>query len=492
MDQKSISKKITYVILAILLLEVLVFAGWYFTEPTYKATVLSIVKDHESPDQSYFYTSTTNQNFSIDAIYNALSIYSSLNQSMPNKNVITSSILGSYNFSTGLFSKNNVSSLETTFQAVSALSILGQVNKINKTKTIDSILALRTTDSLFREYNEFNDSNQILVGELDHLYQGLASLRILYQNNTKLFSDINSTKMIKSIFSLQSGDGGFLEGILYNTSNMKNAYYLTKIFSLLNNPLSYYESLGFRASDLEQWIQSMYTNKGFKMQGTSEPSVEATAYALITLRFLEASTQSIKANYSDGVNSIMNFLSTNFLNDPTRNSLDVLNDILSALSQINQLTTLNKTYFSLTAQFYFGSMFTITILAFVINILINLFFALKEDDNKYFEGKLHIVIQKIIEGNDQDLLELSSLLGETINTIEIIPIENDEKLALLKASANNVFFLISYETFNGLAKKIEKYSNQDDLLSVIDFLESDIFFTIDQGRSHLVENKISD
>ena len=104
MDQKSLSKKISYIIITLLLLEVLVFAGWYFTQPTYKATVLSMVKEHESPDQSYYFQTTSDKVPSINSVYNALSIYASLNESISNKDKLTSYILGNYNDSTGLFS----------------------------------------------------------------------------------------------------------------------------------------------------------------------------------------------------------------------------------------------------------------------------------------------------------------------------------------------------------------------------------------------------
>ena len=117
---------------------------------------------------------------------------------------------------------------------------------------------------------------------------------------------------------------------------------------------------------------------------------------------------------------------------------------------------------------------------------------LREDDSKYFEGKLHTVIEKILNENRNDLTDLSMLLGEEIESIELESIDNDEKLALIKAYAKNFMFVITYETFNGLAKKVEKFSlPMNELLSVIDFLESDIFFTIDEGIQHLKTNQIT-
>ena len=197
-----------------------------------------------------------------------------------------------------------------------------------------------------------------------------------------------------------------------------------------------------------------------------------------------------------GYNCIRKFLDTNFLNDKTRNPLDVLHDILGALIQINQISEMNNPYFNESAQFYFASTFAILILAFVLNTLINLVFALKEDDSKYFEGELDNVLQKIFIQNDQDqvpdLSELSSLLGQQINKIELIDIPEEDKLAILKAYSEAGFFLISYETFSYLAKKIDKYTPDEELLSSIDFLESDIFFTVEEGRNHLLTNQITE
>ena len=444
MNQKTFSKRISYFILAIIFFEIIVFAGWYFTQPTYKATVLSIVARHESPNQSYYFASTSNKNVSMDSIYNAVSIYNDLNESIPNKDALVSSIMSSFNTTTGLFSDENVSSIEATYQAVSSLSILGKESLINKSRVIKSILALQTNDSLFREYNELNSSNQVVVGELDHLYEAVSSLNILYNNQTQLLTTLNVTRITYAISSLQNSDGGFLEGVLYMNSNMKDAYYVVKVFGILNQSLGYYESNGFRASGLSQWIQNMYTSNGFKMQTSSQPSVEATSYALIAYKYLGYSNQDIQSSFMYGYNSIRKFLDTNFLNDKTRNPLDVLHDILGALIQINQISEMNNPYFNESAQFYFASTFAILILAFVLNTLINLVFALKEDDSKYFEGELHNVLQKIFIQNDQDqvpdLSELSSLLGQQINKIELIDKPEEDKLANLKAYSEAGFF----------------------------------------------------
>ena len=492
MNQKTLSKRISYVILALLLIEIVIFSGWYFTQPTYKTKVLSIVKDHENQDQNAFFQSLTNTTPSVQSTYHALSIYSSLNESVNNKENIASYILSNYNSSTGLFDNNNASSLETTFQAVSSLNLLGKASVLNKTMIIKGVLGLQTNDSLFREFNEINTSHQIVIGELDHLYQALSILHILYQNDTLLHSTLNITRITQTIVSLQGGDGGMYEGILYSSANMRNAYYTGKIFQLINKPMSYYESLGFRTSDLEQWLSSMYSNKGFKIQGDSEPSVEATAYAFITYRNLNKSIEYIKSNFPDGVNSIINFLDSDFTKDNSRNPLDVLHDVIAGLTQIGQQSQLNKPYFNETAQFYFASSFAIIIFAFVVNTLINLAFALKEDDTKYFEGKLHLVIQKLLENNSGDLSDLKTLLGEPISSIELVPLEYEEKLAIMKAYSPEYYFLITYETFNGLAKKIEKYTNDDELIAVIDFLESDIFFTVEEGTEHLKNNIVTE
>lgn len=497
MNQKTISKRISYIILAIIFFEIIVFGGWYFTQPTYKATVLSIVTSHESPNQSYYFASTSNKNLSLDSIYNAVSIYNDLNESVPNKDALASSIMGSFNTSTGLFSDENVSSIEATYQAVNSLSMLGKVSEVNKTRIINSIWSLRTNDSLFREYNELNSTNQVVVGELDHSYEAISALNILYNNKTQLLVNLNINKTLLAISSLQNSDGGFLEGVLYSNSNMKNAYYVVKLYGLLNQT-SNYETLGFRQSALSQWIENMYTNNGFKMQGSSQPSVEATAYALIAFKYLGYSDQNIQSLFPDGYNSIEKFLDTNFLNDKTRNPLDVLHDILGALTQINQIGEMNNPYFSQTDQFYFASTFAIFILAFVVNTIINLGFALKEDDTKYFEGELHVVLENIFTDEDlgqdlnPDLSELSDLLGQQITKIEIIDIPEEDKLAILKAYTDTGFFLISYETFSYLAKKIEKYTPEEELLSSIDFLESDIFFTVEEGRNHLLTNQITE
>ena len=157
----------------------------------------------------------------MDSIYNAVSIYNDLNESIPNKDALVSSIMSSFNTTTGLFSDENVSSIEATYQAVSSLSILGKESLINKSRVIKSILALQTNDSLFREYNELNSSNQVVVGELDHLYEAVSSLNILYNNQTQLLTTLNVTRITYAISSLQNSDGGFLEGVLYMNSNMK-------------------------------------------------------------------------------------------------------------------------------------------------------------------------------------------------------------------------------------------------------------------------------
>ena len=491
MNQKSVSKKISIVIIAILAIEIVAFAGWYMTQPSYKSTIVSIVDQHESSDQSYYFDSLTTKSSSLDSIFNAVNVYSSL-QKLDQVNIdkLVSFILSKFNTSTGLFTQSGFSSLSATFDAVSTLSILNQTSKLNKLDISTAVMKLQTNDSLYRDYTESNTSNNILVGEVDHLYQALSILQELSTNQTQLLNSINETKTIESMASLQDGTGGIKEGVLYSMPNLQNTYYATLVLKLFNRSMIYYNEHGIRIDDLVNWIGTLYSSKGFKLQADSEPSVEATAYAFISLKNLNVSLNDIQNLYPDGVTSIINFLDSNFISDNSRNTLDVLHDVLFSMSEMNLISRLNKPYFNSQTQFLVSSSIALTIFAFIINTLINLFFMLKEDDTKYFEGKLHVVIQKLLNNDDDDLSDLSNILGEAIMKIEFQPIESDEKLGLLNAYSAQFKFIITYETFNGLAKKVNKYSSDGVLLSELDFLESDIFFTIDEAREYLQSNKI--
>lgn len=487
MNQKSISKKVSIGIIVLIVIECLVFGTWYITQPSYKSNIISLVNSYETTDKSSFVDSLDNKTASIDSVYNAAQIYSYFNKSdLLDSTKISQFIVSNYNVSTGLFSVNNISSIQATYEAVSVLTLLNQTGSLNKTAIIGAVMSLQTNDSLFRDYSELNTSNKILVGEIDHFYEAITTLQLLYQNNTQLFSTLNLTNILTSIDSLQLGNGGILEGVLYqqSTENMQNAYYVTQVLAFFNKSAHLNES-NFRVADLESWINNMYSEKGFTMQGQSEPSVEATAYAFLALKNLGWSANKIQITYPNGVSSLLNFLDSDFTLDKSRNTLDVLNDVINTINQVNLSSKLDRPYFNQQSQILFTGSIALTILAFIINSLLNLVFALKEDDSKYFEGKMHLVLEKIIPENSSDYSELSELLDENIENIEYQSIEFDSKLALLRAYTGNSQFVITYETFSYLAKKVEKYTLKNELIAVIDFLDADIFFTIDEAKEHL-------
>ena len=234
LNQKSISRKISYVIIILVIIEVVAFAGWYVTQPSYKNTVISIVQQHESPDQSYYFLSLTNKTPSLDSIFNALSIYSELKQTnLVNSNNITNYVMSMYNASTGLFNQNNKSSLTATFDAVSSLAILGKTNLLNKTGVILGVISLQTSDFLFRGFSEENNTTP--TGEIDHLYQALSIFHLINPDQN-LSTLVNTTQIIESMTSLQDVNGGISEGVInYSNetgSNLLNAYYLTESLEL--------------------------------------------------------------------------------------------------------------------------------------------------------------------------------------------------------------------------------------------------------------------
>ncbi len=479
----------TFLIMGILLLEVLFLGVFNSFQPSHKSQVIDLVNTYQSPEGVY-YNSVKDKQLSLESTYSALSINSILNRSIAAHNdTITNFILSKLDSKTGLFSDTNQPSLEATYSAIGSLSILNRLDEINKTKTIQSILQLQTNDSLFSDYPELNQTNQYTLGEIDHLFEAASILDKLFNNQTEYYLALNRTNIAYTLFSLQS-NGGFVEGGMYTTPDMRNAYLVTGIMTKLGPNIGFYESIGFQSDALQTWIKSMYTESGFRMHQASEPSVEATAYAIMSLYRLGLNRTYILSQYGHGIDEMLNYLNYDYLSHESQNTLDTIHDALLAMNMIDIIGKINQPYISEGSQIIFSAIIGLTVLALIISLGINIYLLFKEDEIDYYESTLQKAIKTAFESQGKNLEELSSLLGDRITQLLFIMQEDDENYVNLRAMSANYEYNILYEAYSWSPSKLFKYTlNTTVPLIQFDFLDKEVFYTIEEAVLKLKEAK---
>ena len=466
------------------------FSGFFFAiQPSYESHILDIVDRHKSSTSGYV-DSVSSQTPTLEATYSALSINSILNTTNKiDNNSVTEFILTKLDKTTGLFMDNSEPSLEATYAAIGSLAILNRLQEINTSQTIQTVLQLQTNDSLFQDVDTFNSSQPNVIGELDHLFEAVSILDKLFTNQSDYYLAINRTAIAYGLFPLQY-QGGFKEGILYNLTNMRNAYYVTGIMSKLGPNIAFYDSLGLQTNELLEWIVNLYTPTGFKFHSSSAPSIEATAYAIMALERLGYGQTQIYQDFKSGIDYMMNALSDNYVNTENSSILDIIQDILQSMSRISILSKISQPFISQTIESFFTIILGTTLVALIFLILVNFEQIFKEDEGNYFEPVLQKCIQSVFESAGKDLEELSYLLGEPISQVVFELFEDDDSVANLRAISQKYEFIITYETIEFEPKKLLKYAKSTSIpIITFDFLDKEIFYTIDEAIIHLKEAK---
>ena len=158
------------------------------------------------------------------------------------------------------------------------------------------------------------------------------------------------------------------------------------------------------------------------------------------------------------------------------------------MKKINVLNKLDRPYINYSSQLLIFSVLGLTIILFILIFFLNLYLVIIEDDNKYFEGALRNSLKKIINSEENALLDLSETLGFQVKEIFLENSNNDTE-SILRVIAETTDLIIKFENNNYLPKSVQKFNkNSTEPITVIDFLNSDIYYTIEEGKKHLKES----
>ena len=465
--------------MGILIIEIGALGLFNYLQPSYNTKITNTIGRYQSPTGGY-YGSLLVHTPTLDSTYAALSINSILNKtsSVDNTTLLTY-ISSQYDNKTGLFYKNDEPSLSATYSAIGSLAILNKLQTINASKTIDTVLKLRTNDSFFIGYNELNQSP--FTGELDHLFEAVFILNTLFTNQTAYYLALNRTQILFSLLTLQD-QGGFKERVQDQVPNMRNAYYVTGILANLGVNLTFFESLGFQSSSLISWIDSMNIDSGFRINQNSGPSPEATAYALISLERLGVSSAELHTKYENGITFMFNSVGSSYLTDDPTGSLDGLNDIVVALKLSNNLGMVNQLYLDPISQTFFAILIGLTVILLILLIVLTIVQVFREDEGKYYETALKRCVKEVYESHGKELGQLSFLLGEPIQQVTFVFQEFNESVANLRALSEEHEFIILFDTFSWFPQELTKYERGSRLALIgLNFLDKDVLYTIEEA-----------
>ena len=480
---KFIKKKrfsfFAFAVMGILIIEIGALGLFNYLQPSYNTKITKTVRRYQAPTGGYYGSLQVHQP-TLDSTYAALSINSILNKSRSVDNTtMLSYILSQYDTKTGLFYANDEPSLSATYSAIGSLALLNKLQTINASKTIDTVLTLRTNDSFFTGYNELNQSPS--TGELDHLFEAAFILNTLFTNQTAYYLALNRTQILFSLLTLQY-QGGFKENIQDQVPNMRNAFFVTRILANLGVSLTFFESLGFKPSSLISWIDQMYTASGFRPNQNSGPSPEATAYALISLERLGVSSAELHTKYEDGITFMFNSVGSNYLADDPTGSLDSLYDIVVALKVSNNLGMVNQLYLDPVDQTFFAVLIGLTVILLILLIILTMIQVFKEDESKYYETALKRCMKEVYESHGKELERLSFLLGEQITQVTFVFQEFNESVANLRALSEEHEFIILFDTFSWFPQELTKYEiGSRPALIGLNFLDKDVLYTIEEA-----------
>ncbi len=474
-----------FTLMALLFLEIGAFGLNNYLQPSYREVITDKVQKSQAPNGGYYIAINSNQ-VSLSSTYAALHINLLLNNTkLQNNTNIMTYIMSQYDTKTGLFYNHDNLSLSATYSAIESLSFVHDLDLINSSKTINSILDLKTKDSLFHDVSATNNISQSSIGELDHLFQAVSILKILYNNQSDFYSALNRTQILYSLLNLQQ-QGGFKEKITDSFPNMRNAYYVSQIVENLGFNLSTFETIGFKPSSLINWIRQMYTGSGFIYNQNSVPSVEATAYALITLLWLGLPPDILAKQYGNSFGFMVNALGASYINGPNILTLDSMNDVLIALKSANSLNILNQSYLKGDSQMDFLTIIAFTSILLILFIILTIIQVFKEDESNYYETALKMCLKEVYENKGDNLERLSYLLGEKITKITFTFQDFDQSLAHLRAQSEEHEFIIQFETFSWFPKELTKYDLETrQALNGFNFLDKDVLYTIEEALQAL-------
>lgn len=482
---KLIKKKrfsfLAFTIMGFLVVEIGAFGIYNYVQPSYKEVITTKVQHSQAPTGGY-YVAINNRFISLDSTYAALNINKILNAtSNQNDTNLVTYIMSQYDNTTGLFYDHEVPSLPATYSAIQSLYLLDKLSLINKTKTIASVLALKTTNSLFRDYIELNQTPVGSSGELDHLFQAVSILQLLNNNPNNLYSTLNRTQVMKSLLTFQY-QGGFKDQVTDTAPNMQNAYYVSKIISNLGISLKTFESNGFNSTLLFNWIKQMYSGSGFMLNQNSVASVEASAYAIITLTWLGYTPSTINKQFGNSFQFMLEALGTSYINEHNSGTLDSISDVLVSFQSVNSIESLNQPYLNPSGQTDFMLLIGLTSVLLIIFIILTIVQVFKEDESNYFETALKMCLKEVYETKGTDLQRLSYLLGEQIKEINFVFQDYDQSIANLRAKSEDYEFIILFEADSWFPKELTKYDIETrQALVGIDFLGRAVLYTIDEA-----------
>lgn len=465
--------------MGVLFIEILSFGAFNYLQPTYNTKIINVTSQYQDHVGGYYIT-LQNHQATLDSTYAALTITSILNKTnVIDTTNVTDFVMSFYDNSTGMFFSGDAPSLSATYSAIGSLALLNELSKINSTKTITSVLNLQTNGSFFRDYNEINQSG--IEIELNNLYEATFILNTLFTNKNDYYQAINRTKMLTALVTLQYQDG-FKENAQAQVPNMRNAYYVSQIVANIGANITYFESLGFQLSALENWIDQSYTGSGFSYTQNSQPSVEGTSYALMSLANLGVSKEVLKIKYQNGINALMNSLGENYFRENNGNTLGTLSILLIALKDTNNLEMINRLYLDPASQQLFTGLIGITLILLLISIVLLLFQVLKEDESNYYETALKTCVHEVYDSHGDELHRLSYLLGDTIEKVSFV-FQDTGNQTILRAQSKEHEFVIVFETFSWLPRELTKYDLEThQALLGFNFLVDDVvLYTIEEA-----------
>jgi len=485
MNNKSIytiSRRAIVVLLIVLLLELALFSIMINSQPAKREVVINKIDSYKQANGFGYSTVDVGSSFYSTSIYSMMgrNLDSSLNASMQ------TFVLSRQDTDTGLFkTADGKISLHETYYAVGLLNQLSNIQaSLNATLLQTSIMGLRSSNGFFREYTA-TDEVDLVYGDLSSLFEAVSILSKISQNTTEFYLSLNRTQIAQSLSVIQRDDGSMNSGYFKNEYTMKNIYYTTSIIDKLNVSRSFFDDLGLRTDLLLSWINDRYTHDGFRMTSVSEPTIEASAYALISLKRLGQSNDNITLRYSDAIDEVVHEMIDD-INEEV-DPIDSLHDIILALSITGNLNRLNEKQVPEGLENTMGALIITTSILLLLAFTITSLNLLREDDTQYFDSALNQLLPIIIEDQEVGKEKLSELLDLEIQQIVLIEHQNSAR-GSIRAKCDKIEILITFtfDTWDPLDLKLFREGSMEILLS-IDFYDSKLVTKVQEMIKVVIE-----
>jgi len=472
---KQLSRNAIVILLILLLLEFIVFSIFLSFQPTRQQVVVDTIGGYKHSN-GYGY-----QEADLGSTFYSISSLTMLGESIPatDANQIRSFVLSQQDTATGLF--RNLAgkiSVEATYYAIGTLNQLGDPSSIiNSTQVKSSLLDLKTSNGLFREYGPGDEVHQV-YGDTEIFFQAVSVLQKLTLNTTDFYLALNRTQIAQTLSVLQAADGSVNKGYFQNEYTMKNAYHVSSLLDKLNVSLGFFDTYGFSTNRLINWIDQMYTHDGFRMTAVSKPTPEATAYALIALNRLGIPNENITQQYADGLGEMVHEIVGKLEHDA--DPIDTIHDILLSVSITNNLDLLQNKTVSKGFEDAFGILIGLTSFLLFAAFITSSLQTLREDDSEYFDTALSLLIPEVLDDTTTGKTKLSKLLGLKIDRLVLIEHSKSTR-GTFRLHTKEYEFLITFtfETWDPLELTMVRSGSTKELLN-LQFYESDLIPVIQQ------------